>query len=385
MKRFIIPTGVLFLFLAAGPARAGDVVKVAQGRAESKFKGTITKDDIDGVCIRVTKTGIGTGNMEFRRRDVRSVKYECLNKMHYTAGTALFERGQYDLAIVRLEQAAEDGSVNKWAKQYVLLKLARCHEKLGKTRDLKKAVAVWTRLKDSISGGKTRFMSECIKGLLDGYAKLKEWDKASSALASLEALGGENVLMARVYRAQISEWRGRFPAAAEAYRKVVDSRKPRPTPKIRARALAGLARCSMEAKSWGAAGEAARKITAIKGAVPEEAAAVAHQVLGELKLRPMLSVGPKALAGPKNKDKREKVLDGILEMLRPVVQYQGSPWAEQRALYYVGFWSEKLERAGEGPKWMKRADTMYKTLRGRYPGSKWARLASARLKAMGGK
>ncbi len=382
MKRSIILTGVLFLFLAVGLARAADEVEVVQGRAKNIFKGNITRDDIVGIRIRVSKAGM-TGNMEFARKDVRSVKYECLKKMHYTAGESLFKQERYEFAMVRFEQAVADKSVNRWAKQYALRYLAQCHEKLGKTSNLKKAVQAWSQLKDSIPGGKTRFMNECIKGMVDGYTKLKDWDKASATLASLAALGGDNVLTAKLYRAQISEWRGRFPEAGEAYRKVVESRKPKPTPKIRARALAGLARCAMEAKNWGQAGEAARKIISIKGEVPEEAAAVAHQVRGEVMLRPMLSLTPKELSA--SKDKREKVLDGILDMLRPVVQYKGSPWAEQRALYYVGFWSEKLERAGEGPKWMKRADTMYKTLRSGYPGSKWGKLAAARLKAMRGK
>lgn len=382
MKRLIIPTGVLFLFLAASAARAADEVKVVQGRTENKFKGTITKDDIVGIRIRVTRSGM-TGNMEFVRKDVRWVKYECLNRMHYTAGEALFKQEQYDFAIVRFEQAVADKGVNKWAKQYALRYLAQCHEKLGKTSNLKKAVEAWSQLKASIPEGKTRFMNDCVKGLVDGYTRLKDWDKASATLSSLEALGGENVLIAKLYRAQISEQRGRFPEAAEAYKKVAESRTPKPTTKLRAQALAGQARCAVESKNWGQAGEAARKIITIKGEFPDAAAAVAHQVLGEIKLRPMLSITPKALGA--SKDKREKVLDGILEMLRPVVQYKGSLWAEQRALYHVGFWSEKLERAGEGPKWLSRADTMYKTLRSGHPGSKWGKKAAARLKAMRGK
>jgi tetratricopeptide (TPR) repeat protein len=378
MRRTIFSVCVLALVLASGSVLAADIVTEKSSGNDRKHKGKITRDDKDGVALRV-KGGI---TPEFRREHITKVEYECLQR-HFYAGESQFKQGQYEVARIRLEQAADDKSVDVWAKQYVLRRLAQCYQRIGKPENLKKAAKTWEKLRLLIPDKKGVFVKESIRGMLQCYTQLKLWDKASQCLVPLEAMGADGRMMARVFRAQIAERRASsasdFGNAAQRYRQVAESR-PRPAQEVRARALAGFARCSVEAKNWGAALEAAKKITAMKGEVPGEALAVAYQVQGEIKLRTMLKITPNAL----NKDdkKLKKVQDAMLDMLRPVVQYKGSTWAEPRALYYVGFWSEKMERAAQGPKWQRRAQSMYDTVRVSFPGTKWAKLAIRRLAAM---
>jgi hypothetical protein len=374
-QQHLVASAVTLLVIATGWARAADRVIETTGGKENAHSGKITRDDRDGVAIRMS-SGI---TPEFRREFVKKVEYECLAS-HYASGESLFDLGQYGLAQMRYAQAEEARDLAEWAKQYVFRRLAQCHERLsGKEHD-QKAVEYWEKTRNAVPAGKGLFMREAVEGLLNGYAKLGLWDKASQMLAELEGMGDSEKLMARVYGAGINEKRGRFPEAADAYKKVSEGR-PEPNVETKALALAGLARCSVEAKNWAEAVSASTKILAMEGQVPESALAVAFQVQGENKVRGLLGETPKALS--EDKAKTEKVIEGITDMLRAAIQYKGNAWAEQRALYFVGTLSEKLEKAGSGPEWQDRARHMYTTLKADFPDTKWAAEAAARLKAMG--
>ncbi len=380
MKRAL----ALLLGLTLSGVSLADEIEVITGKEKKKEKGQILRDDIDGVKIRLRKFG-ATAEIDYRRKQVGSITYECLER-HFYAGESQFEAGQYEVARIRLEQAADDKQVHVWARQYVLRRLAQCYQRIGKAENLKRAAETWGKLRELIAANKGVFVKESIRGMLECYTQLGQWDKASQCLAPLEKMGDDGKMMARVFRAQIAERRAKgvsdFSDAAQKYKKVAESR-PRPSLEVRARALAGFVRCSMEARAWGQAAETARKITAMKGEVPDHAMAVAYQVLGEIKVRNLLEITPNALS--KDEKKLERVHEAMLDMLRPVVQYKGSTWAEPRALYYVGFWSERMEQAAQGPKWQRRARSMYDTLRIGYPGTKWARLAIKNLAAMKGR
>jgi TolA-binding protein len=381
MKRTLL-SGMVVLLISSGLALAADKVTEKSSGKEMTHSGRITKDDAEGVKLQV-RGGLAP---EFRREHIVKIQYECLQR-HFSFGETLYEQGQYELALIRFAQAADDATVSPWAKQYVLRRLAQCHQKIGKADNLKKAVRYWKQLNLLIKDGKGIFVRESIEGMLDGYTRLKDWNRASACLSPLEKMGDEGRMMAKVYRAQIAERRATsssdFSDAARKYKQVADSR-PRPSAEVRARALAGYARCSIEAKSWGQANEAAKKILGLRESVPDEALAVAYQVLGEIKVRSMVSDRDIHNKLSKDKAKVDKVKDALLDMLRAVVQYKGNVWAEPRALYYVGFWSEKLERAGQGPKWQRRAHSMYTAVKARHPQSPWARRATAALKKMGG-
>jgi len=382
MKRIIFTTCTLAVVAGLNGALAADKITEKSSGKDRTHEGRVARDDVDGVAIRVT----GGITPEFRREHVTNVHYEVLERHFYT-GEQQFEHGQYEVARIRLEQALDDKNVHVWAKQYVLRRLAQCNQRIGRKENLKRAAALWKQLRTLIPGGKGLFVKDAIRGGLECYTKLRMWDEASKCLVPLEKMGDDGRMMARVYRAQIAERRASsasdFGEAARKYRAVAESR-PRPSEEVRASALAGFARCSIEARNWGAAADAARKIAAMKGdEVPEAALAVSYQVQGEIKVRSMIKISAGDLS--KNAKKREKVEDAMLDMMRPVVQYKGSSWAEPRALYYMGYWSEKMERARQGPRWQRRARSMFETVRNSYPKSKWAKLAAGALKKMKGR
>ena len=99
-------------------------------------------------------------------------------------------------------------------------------------------------------------------------------------------------------------------------------------------ALAGMARCAMEGKNYATAKNAAQAIirAAARAQVPDSVLGVAYAVTGEIALRPLTSIAPKALS--EDKEKLGQVMDGLEQLLRPIVQYKGSEWAEQRCLYH---------------------------------------------------
>jgi hypothetical protein len=218
-QQHLVASAVTLLVIATGWARAADRVIETTGGKENAHSGKITRDDRDGVAIRMS-SGI---TPEFRREFVKKVEYECLAS-HYASGESLFDLGQYGLAQMRYAQAEEARDLAEWAKQYVFRRLAQCHERLsGKEHD-QKAVEYWEKTRNAVPAGKGLFMREAVEGLLNGYAKLGLWDKASQMLAELEGMGDSEKLMARVYGAGINEKRGRFPEAADAYKKVSEGR-----------------------------------------------------------------------------------------------------------------------------------------------------------------
>jgi tetratricopeptide (TPR) repeat protein len=386
MKRLALYSAAVLLLVSTGRSIADEIV-VMQGDKETPQKGRILQDDDKKVVISV-RMGGATGRMEFNRKQVLKVKYDALAGA-YEAGEGLYKQGQYELALIRFGSVAEDDNVKDWAKQYVWRRMAQCNQKLRRKDTLKLAVAHWTRLTKPIGSTKSRFFREAVEGLIECYSELGEFDKASAALAPLAQMGPESALLAKVYRAKIAEKKAGSPndfsTAATKYDEVLKSNDPEPSDEVKAMALAGVARCSADAKSWGKAGGAAGRLIKISESqeVPDEAVAVAYQVRGESKLRGLLSVQPKALS--EDKEKLGRVMEGMMDMLRPLVQYEGSDWAEQRALYYVGLWSEKLDaagQAGDNVGWVKRARTVYTQLRVKYPKSKWAKMAGERLEKL---
>ncbi|MHC4916239.1 MAG: tetratricopeptide repeat protein [Planctomycetota bacterium] len=386
MKRLALYTAAVLLLLSTGRSIADEIV-VMQGDKETPQKGRILQDDDKKVVISV-RMGGATGRMEFRRKQVLKVKYDSLSGA-FEAGEGLYKQGQYELALIRFGSVAEDAGVNDWAKQYVWRRLAQCNQKLRRRDTLRKAVENWTRLTRPIGSSKSRFFRQAIEGLIECHSELGEFDQASAALAPLAQMGPESALLAKVYRAKIAEKKAKSPtdfsSAASKYNEVLKSSNPEPTDELKAMALAGVARCSADGKSWGGANGAASKLIKLAAdqEIPDEAVAVAYQVRGEAKLRSLLSVQPKALS--EDKEKLGRVKDGMMDMLRPLVQYKGSIWAEQRALYYVGLWSEKLDaagQAGDNVGWVKRARTVYTQLRVEHPKSKWAKLAGKRLEQL---
>jgi tetratricopeptide (TPR) repeat protein len=325
------------LVLLAGYALADEAVAKI-GDREEKIKGRITKDDFEGLTV-----DRDAGSMTLARKDIvrDKVKYECL-KRHYELGEALFRERRFDFALDKYEEAVKDERVSDQAKQYAYRRMAQCYEHMGEPA---KAAESWKKLSEVAP--KTCFAREMAEGMFVNYLKLGKFEEASRSLSALERLGDEGKALAQVYKAELAERKGDFGPAADSYVNVAKSVQ---SPETMAKAWAGAARCRLQDGKAGEAVEAAKAVLAVKG-VPAVCAADAHQVMGEALLRG-LPDKPTELSQEKN---RERALDAIEEMMRAVVQYPGSNWAETRAYYFVGLWSERLAAAGVVGEWQNRA------------------------------
>jgi tetratricopeptide (TPR) repeat protein len=357
MMRDLLPMLVLASLLFAVAAPADEVTTKTLGAK----KGRIIKDDASGMDVEFVDVVVS-----IKREDVTKVKYDLLEGP-YERAEGLFKTGKYQDALDDYKEALKGlgtDKANRWARQYVYFAIAKCGAKLNKTDE---AIDALKMLLAEIP--ETRFGREAVADLFGAYVRVKRWDDAAKSLAALEATGDEGKSLAEVYRAELLERQaeakvgdGGFAKAAEAYRKVAAAKGL--APEALSLALAGRARCLLQDSDADAAADFARRTLAVKGCSPL-AAADAHQVIGETKLRG-LPEKPVDLAQDRN---REQALDAIEEMMRAMLQYKGSPWAEQRGYYYVGVWAGRLGAAGVSPEWTKRASWAFEELRKKYPAS----------------
>ncbi len=350
----LLSTAALLVLLAAPWARGDEVyVRTATG-SELKQTGVISSDDTDGIALRIAG---GAGEQVFRLHEIirSKVKYDCLQR-HYEAGRALENSKEYDLAIGRYEEATKDAGVPKHARQYAWLHIAMCYEKMG---DFEKAAGAYKKVLEEMP--KTAFQREVAEGQFNCFVKLGKWDDAAKSLTVLENQSDEGKALAGAYRAELLELKGEYAKAVDAYKAVA---KGGPGPDVLSKAHAGVARCLLLDGRAGEGAEYARKALAVKGCALT-AAADAHEVIGES----MLSGLPEKAVELAKDASREKALDAIEEMMRAVLQYKGSSWAEQRAYYFVGLWAGRLGDAGISPEWTKRSNWAFKELTTRYPKS----------------
>jgi len=362
-------------------ALGADKLIVVQGnKRQTTLKGTILRDDIKGVSIKVTMGG-GQARMDFSRKQIIKTTYGVLSG-NFSTGLAQFKAESYENALNRFHMAGDSREVktNVWAMQYVNRMLARTYQAIGDKASLKKSIVYWNKLIAPVSGGKkSRFVADGVAGTIETYAALGLWAKAESSVSKLKAMGTSFESMARFYRARIAELKKDYPKAAALYKKLATSIKEA---ELKAKAWGGCAKCAVDAKNWTLALQASKKILAIKGA-PDEVLAIAYQVKGEASLRSIVKVDTKTLA---NDDKKVgMVLDGMLNMLRPAYQFEAaSKWAEPRGLYRSAKWCEKLHIAGKLGKWDKRALVLYQDIVYKFAKTKWAKAAAKRIEALKG-
>ena len=358
MARLASLLTVLALLLSGGPLAADEVTVMVGGKLVTE-KGTITKDEADQLLIDK-----GGPQMGWARKDVNKVTYDCLQK-HYEIGLKLESSRQYEAAIVRFEEAVRDEAVNLRAKQYPYIHLAQCLVKTGKFNE---AVAIYKEFFDQVKAKdfKTVFRRELLEGLITSYLRA---GKLAEAEKALKEFGEEDRLLADLFRADLAERKAETKAdsyanAAEQWGKLT---RRDAGPEITSKAFAGQARCQLLDGRWAEAAETARKVFKVKDFV-NLAAADAHLVIGESLLNGLPSA-PKELAEKAN---QEKAFDALEELMRPLVQYKGSEWAEPRAYYLVGLWCERMAAAGVIGDWPKRAQWAQNELLKQYPKSSWA-------------
>lgn len=341
--------------LVAGAAMADEVNSKTLGPKQCK----IIRDDMKGVEAEFA----GGVSSSVKRDDVIKIKYDLLGGA-YERAEAMFKNGKYDEALDELKDMLTNFSSAtnaQWAKQYVYFLAAQCADKADKAAD---AIEYYKKLAAEVP--ETRFKREMAEGMFGGFVKLGKWDDAAKSLAALEALGEDGKFLASVYRAELLERKaenkeGEFSKAAEAYKTVL---KGSPAPEVQAKALVGAARCMLLDGQTTDAVDYAKKALAVKGC-PNNVSADAHQVIGEGFLAGVPEKG-KELASEQNTG---KVLDAVEEMMRPILQYKGSPWAEQRAYYFVGLWTGRLAASGVIGEWKARSVWAFRELAAKYPKS----------------
>jgi tetratricopeptide (TPR) repeat protein len=360
MKR-LLATTVLAILFPVTLGRADEVVIKAANNQELKQTGIIASDDVDGITLNIAG---GMGQQVFKLHEIvrAKVKYECLMR-HYDVGRSFENSKEYDLAIGKYDDAVKDPAVPKYAKQYALLRIAVCYERQGA---YDQAAVAYKKVLEEMP--KTCFAREVAEGQFNCFIKSNKWDEAAKSLKTLETMGEDGRFLALVYGAELLERKaeakeGEFSKAADAYRAVV---KGQPAPEVLCKAQVGAARCLLMDGRAEEAAELAKKVLAVKGC-PPAAAADAHEVIGEGLLAGLPSA-PKELEQDRN---RERALDAIEEMMRPVLQYKGSAWAEQRAYFFVGLWAGYLSAAGVIPaqEWNRRSNWAYRELKAKYPNS----------------
>ena len=358
MRRVAFLTGVLALLLSGSLAWADEVVVTVGGKQVTE-KGTITKDEADQVMIDK-----GGPQMGWARKDVIKITYDCLQK-HYEIGLKHENARQYEAAIARYEDAVRDDGIHLRAKQYPYIHLGQCLVKTGKFNE---AAAIFKEFleKAKAKDFRTVFRRELLEGLFTSYMRA---GKLAEAEKILKEFGEEEKALGNVFRAELSERKAdnktdTYANAADQYLKITRTEAP---PEMISRAYAGAARCQLLDGRWAEAAETARKVLKVKG-FANAAAADAHQVIGE-SLANGVPATPKELAEKAN---QEKAFDALEEMMRPLVQYQGSEWAEPRAYYFVGLWCERLAAAGAIGEWPKRAQWAQNELLRQFPKSPWA-------------
>jgi tetratricopeptide (TPR) repeat protein len=360
--KFLLSLTASILLTAAVAARADEVyIRTSGSSAELKQTGTIASDDSDGIALNIAG---GQGQQVFRLPEIirSKVKYDCLQR-HYEIGRGYENAKEYDLAIGRYEEATKDAAVSKHAKQYAWLRIAVCYEKQA---EYDKAAAAYKKVLEEMP--KTAFKREVAEGQFNCFVKLGKWEQAAASLAVLEGLGDQGSALAGAMRAELLERKaeakeGEFSKAADAYKAVA---RTQPAAEVLCKAHVGAARCLLLDGQASEAVDYARKALAVKGCTPI-VAADAHQIIGE-SLLAGLPTAPKELEQEKN---RERALDAIEEMMRPIDQYKGSAWAEARAYYYISLWAERLSAAAVTPaaEWGKRSTWASRELKAKYPTS----------------
>jgi tetratricopeptide (TPR) repeat protein len=382
MRHFAITAfvGILTATCCLTASGADKLIVVQGNNRQTSLKGTILRDDIKGVSIRVTMGG-GKAKMDFSRKQIVKTTYGVLAG-NFETGKTHFDAEGYENALNRFHMAEETRDVkrNAWALQYVNRMLALTYQAIGDKASLKKSIVYWNKLVAPISGSKkSRFVADGVAGTIETYAALGLWDKAASAVSKLKAMGSSFESMASFYRARIAELKKDYSKAAGLYKTLATSIKDS---ELKAKAWGGCAKCAVDGKNWTLALKASKKILAIKDA-PDQVMAIAYQVKGEASLRSIAKIETKVLAN--DEKKVGMVLDGMLDMLRPAYQFGAtSKWAEPRGLYRSAKWCEKLHIAGKLGNWDKRALALYRDIVYKFGKTKWGKAAVKRIEALKG-
>ncbi len=272
-------------------------------RAKEVLLGKITKDDRDGLEIELS-----VGKRTLNSSEIADVDWDIGTEGFHEAVTA-FRGGSYSHAIDNLQDIVDQkehmDQVRAVARPYVQYLYAESKYRAGKASE---AMAAYQKLIETYP--KSRYVAFAITNMADSAIQAKAYDKLPPMLALLREGGPEQKQVADYFEGEALLAQNK---TAEAQKKYA-SASTGGTPKARAMALVGQARCYIALNDAARAKETATAALALTP--PEATAAIAHNIVGDAILADAES---KKLGGTQLQD---ALLDAILEYMRAQTQYQ---------------------------------------------------------------
>jgi TolA-binding protein len=344
--------GMGFLSAAWG---AVDEVTLVNGKP---IKGEVIKETVASVkMVDERKAQLP----EFTGAQVASIKWDIQN-LEFQQAEKQLEGGNYEGAAVGFKGVVDDFAnfPREPAKPYVMLQYGTSLYQAGKPEDAQEA---FEKLMTDYST--SRYVGDAAGRLISIYIQLKNFNRAKELLKKLSGMGANFAARALLLEADIDLAQGKKADASGKYAKVPGSTTDA---ELLALARLGQARCEEQPAKMRQAAEAA---LALKGASPN-ILATAHLLIGNS----LLEEG-KAL---KDDAAKEKLLDAVLEFLRVTMLYPGNETTEGEAMFKAGECFKLLSKRPDRKADRGRAAELYRQVREKYPGSRWAKVASESLK-----
>ena len=333
----------LILVLAAAfssSALAADEVVDTRGQT---YRGRVMQDDINGVNLRLEG---GEGRVQLRLEEVAKVRYGH-EPFSYQYGEAALKRGDCNQALVNFETALDERRLRRNLKQYVLFKIATCHQRLG---NYKEATQTLEKLLKDVP--KTRFLLETLQRLISAYSQTGDVKKVGPLIDDFARFRPQE---AALLKAQFYERVGKIRQAQRLYERLRNAGGS-----IGARATIGLARILVRKRP----AKARRQVEAL--------------IQGDRKLDDAVYTQAHLLIGGARFQmarKKDDYRDALLAYLRVVLLYAGDEQAEPEALFMIGQCFEKLEDKTS----KRRAAKWYSRAAERYGNTSWGKKAQERL------
>ncbi len=340
-RAVVVLLGVVALAQVARAA-GKDRVLLVEGKPQ---KGTVTKDNAEGVTLRFP----GSGTADYSREQVVKVEYEG-RPTEYDTGVNLFDSGNYENALRWLGQALERKHPSL-LKQYILYYTAKSHQKLNEPAE---AIPAFEGIAGQ--GGKSRFLYEAAESLIELYSEAGRIDDARRMLRGLPTPKTRGEKLKRlIFRAVIEENDGKLRRAMQIYGQAKRDAGHGDQEEW-ARAAVGVVRCMLGLNKHS---QAAKDVAGL----------VNSGKLGDYYAEAYVILGDALMATAKTDEDYEAA---ILAYLRVPALYPGNEATEAKALLGAG---QAYQRVTGNEDAKNRAAKLFRMLKQKYPNSSYAEQA----------
>ncbi|MBE7462160.1 MAG: tetratricopeptide repeat protein [Planctomycetes bacterium] len=352
--------GVIFCALVALSAvrASDDSVEMAKGEP---IKGVVTKDEVDGVEVRV-----GGGRMNPPLGEILSIKFDVPN-MEYMEGMRAYNGGNFADAAGAFEVLTQDEmqkQLRPVVQPYVFFLAGDSLYRSGKHKE---AAEILTKYMEKFP--RSRYVPRATERLVDAAIQSGKFKDVPALLSKLKALGAEMAAKATCFEGDLLRAQGKADLAVPKYEEAARTATDTET---RSLARLGVARCAIEKNDYAKARQMAEQ--ALEGGSMPVVAATAHLIIGNA----LLGEANAATGEPA----QEKYLDAVLEFLRIPVVYGGDERTEPEALFNAGMCFQRLSKFPGRTKDKRRAAGLYSTVIRNYTGSAWAAKARENMKSV---